>query len=202
MQQPFEQPNNEEDDSLNYAPMSYTPEGRIDNIVAQIDPQNIIDNFNHALNGEYYDKESGQWKMNSSGKPLVNNNCRGWIISTLTAVMNNASTMGTINEKQFSALMEGIIRSVVREFVCNLEYFGFVPPGKGYEKGEFMNRGIPDTNRMTSVSEMIYQRSFIIYSRSLSGMESRKIFSSLNMTDQLYQQPPQQKQGILSRMFK
>lgn len=200
----------------NYPPMGYSPEANVDNIVAQIDPQNIVDNFNHALKGEYFNKETGEWKMNASGKPLVNDSCRGWIISYLSALMNNASTMGTINEKQFSHLMEGVIRSVKREFVCNLEYFGFVKPSEKIEvtailpDGRYikirveagnLNRGIPNSNRMDSIAEMIYQRAFLTYSRSLSGMESRKIFSSLSMTDQLNYGQAMPQQNWVSKMF-
>ena len=97
--------------------------------------------------------------------------------------MNNASTMGIIQEEQLNYLMEGVIKSVTREFRCNLERFGFVPEGKEFDKGIYENRGTPDTSRMESVAEMIYQRAFLIYSRSLKGTESAKIFQRLNMSD-------------------
>ena len=175
---------------------NYAGEGSISNIVDQIDPQQIIDNFNHALKGEYFNKELGAWVHAGEGSPLVNDACRGWIISYLTAIMNKASTLGTINEKQFSSLMEGVIRNVTREFVCNLEKFGFVPKGPEYDQKIYHNRGIPDSSRMDTIAEAIYQRSFLIYSRSLNGMESRKIFSSLSMNDQMNFGQPQQKRGI------
>ena len=43
-------------------PVYGTGEQDITNIVAQIDPKTIIDNLNHALKGEYYDKENGEWQ--------------------------------------------------------------------------------------------------------------------------------------------
>jgi len=183
-------------------PPMYSPEGAVDNIVEQINPQNIIDNFDHALKGEYYDKEKGIWAMNASGKKMVNDNCRGALISFLTGIMNNASTMGIIDKNQLSFLMEGVIESINRMFVVNLEEFGFVPKGIGYNKGEYENKGTPDSARMTMVSNMIFAITFLIYSRSLNGMESRKIFSSLSMTDQLnYGQLQNQQPNWLSKMF-
>jgi len=111
---------------------SYSPEDEIRNIVGQIDPQRILDNLNHALKGEYYSKEEGIWVK--VGDPLINNSGRGWIISFFTSIMNNASTMGIIDEKQFSYMMEGVINTVTREFRCNLEKFGFVPPGPTFKQ--------------------------------------------------------------------
>ena len=112
-------------------PIMYTPEGSISNIVGQIDPTTIVDNVNHALKGEMYDKERGMWVMNPSGVPLVNDACRGFITSYLTAVLNNNTTMGIITQQQLGFLMESVIQNIGREFVCNLEKFGFVPQGIG-----------------------------------------------------------------------
>ncbi len=181
---------------------AYTPEEEITNIVGQIDPQRILDNLNHALKGEFFSKEMGEWIR--IGEPLINNIGRGWIISYFTSLMNNASTMGIISEKQFSYLMEGVIKVVTREFRCNLEKFGFVPKGKGYENGDYENKGTPNTSRMESIAEMIYQRAMIIYSRSLRGSESKLIFRSLKMADTMnYGEQPmaQPKKGWVSRMF-
>ena len=72
-----------------------------------------------------------------------------------------------------------------KEFVCNLERFGFVPPGPGYEKGLYENKGTPNSSRMSSVCGIIFRAIFSCYTRSLHGMESKKIFSSLHMTDGL-----------------
>jgi len=176
----------------------YTSEEEIKNIVGQIDPAHILDNLNHALKGEYYNKEEGGWEK--VGDELVNNACRGWIVSYFTTLMNNASTMGIVSEKQFGFLMEGVIRVITREFRCNLEKFGFVPPGCGYKSRDYENKGTPDTSRMDSISEMIYSRAFIIYSRSLLGSENKRIFKSLSMSDAMGYQEPQQKKGWMSRL--
>ena len=176
-------------------PMNYTSEEEIKNIVGQIDPAHILDNLNHALKGEYFNKEQGVWEK--VGDELVNTACRGWIVSYFTSIMNNASTMGIISEKQFSFLMEGIINTIAREFRCNLEKFGFVAKGSSYDEGDFQNKGTPDTSRMTSINEMILQRAFIVYSRSIAGSENKRVFKSLTMADQGgYGQLPEKKGWI------
>lgn len=180
----------------------YTPEGSISNIVGQIDPSTIVDNMNHALKGEFFDKEKGLWIMNPSGIPLVNDACRGFIISYITGVMNNNSTMAIISQQQLGFLMESIIEDLGKEFVCNLERFGFVPQGEGYKNGCYENKGTPDSPRMSSVSNMIIRAMFSCYTRSLNGMESKKVFSSLRMTDGLDFNPQaQQGQGWMGKMF-
>ncbi len=183
-------------------PMSYTPEGSISNIVGQIDPSTIVDNLNHSLKGEFYDKEQGKWLLNPSGKPLVNDACRGFVISYVTGILNNNSVMGTISQAQLGFIMETVIEELGKEFVCNLERFGFVPAGPGYKKGVYMNQGNPNSSRMSSVCGIIFRSVFSCYTRSLNGMESRKLFSSLNMTDGLNFNPQQEKgAGWMGRMF-
>jgi len=178
-------------------PMNYNSEEEIKNIVGQIDPAHILDNLNHALKGEYFNKEQGVWEK--VGDELVNTACRGWIVSYFTSIMNNASTMGIISEKQFSFLMEGIINTIAREFRCNLEKFGFVEKGSSYAEGDYQNKGTPDTSRMTSINEMILQRAFIVYSRSIAGSENKRVFKSLTMADQGGYGQPQEKKGWISK---
>jgi len=198
-QPPYEEVPMSQGQQQYYPPMNYTSEEEIKNIVGQIDPTHILDNMNHSLKGEYYNKEQGIWEK--IGDELVNNACRGWIISYFTSLMNNASTMGIISEKQFSFLMEGIIDAVTREFRCNLEKFGFVPEGLGYKEKRYENKGTPDTSRMKSISEMIFQRAFIIYSRSIQGSENKRVFKSLTMADQGGYGQPQEKKGWMNRLM-
>jgi len=198
MPQP-EMPYEEVGQQPNYPPMNYTSEEEIKNIVGQIDPTHILDNLNHALKGEYFNKEQGVWEK--VGDALINDACRGWIVSYFTTIMNNASTMGIISETQFSYLMEGIIDTVTREFRCNLEKFGFVEPGKGYSIGRYENKGTPDTSRMKSISEMIFQRAFIIYSRSIQGSENKRVFKSLTMADNVGYSQPQEKRGWMNKIL-
>ncbi len=131
--------------------------------------------------------------MNRSGVPLVNDACRGFIISYITSVLNNNSTMAIITQQQLGFLMESIIEELGKEFVCNLERFGFVPHGAGFKTNLYENKGTPDSARMDSVTGMVYRAVFTCYTRSLNGMESRKIFSSLRMSDGLDFNPQQQK---------
>jgi len=180
----------------------YTPEGSISNIVGQIDPSTIVDNLNHSLKGEFFDKEKGLWVLNPSGVPLVNDSCRGFVISYVTGILNNNSVMAIISQQQLGFLMESVIEELGREFVCNLERFGFVPPGAGFDKKVYMNNGTPDSARMSSVTGMVYRAVFSCYTRSLNGMESKKIFSSLKMSDGLEFNPRQEQgAGWMGKMF-
>jgi len=199
-QDKYNQDNYNQDNFYSNAPypgMPYSPEEEIKNIVGQIDPAHILDNLNHSLKGEYYHKESGSWIK--IGEPLVNDVCRGWIISYFNSIMNNASTMGIISEIQLSHLMDGIIHTVTKTFRCNLERFGFIPPGKYYPY-EFENKGSPNTSRMDDVTEMIYRAALLVLSRSLKGTESARIFKSLNMRDTLMFGQQEQPTG-LKRFF-
>jgi len=196
MQQNF----NQEPMDSQFPVANYTSEEDITNIVGQIDPAHILDNLNHSLKGEFFNKEKGLWEQ--VGEELVNKSCRGWIVSYLNSLMNNASTMGIISETQLGYLMEGVIKTVTKSFRCNLEKFGFVSPGKYYDIGEFENKGNPDTSRMDDVTEMIYRAALLVLSRSLQGSESKRIFKSLNMNDSLnFGEQQERKPGFISGMF-
>jgi hypothetical protein len=118
-----QQPNYYQQQSM---PMYGRSEQDITNIVAQIDPKTIIDNLDHAFKGEHFNKENGEWIMNVSGKPMINDVCRSAIISYLDGILTNNTTMGNLDEKRLSLLMESIIASVKRMFISNIEEFGFV----------------------------------------------------------------------------
>ena len=181
-------------------PVSYSSEGAISNVVSQIDPSTIINNLDHALAGEFFNDKTNSWEINKSGKSLVNAACRGAIVSYVTGILNNNSTLSIISQVQLGFIMEGVVESITRMFVSNLEQYGFVPPGMGYENGVYMNRGTPDSARMTMVSNMIYSTLFLTLSRALNGMESRKIFSSLSLNDSMnFGQP--QTSGVFGRML-
>jgi len=181
MQQPQSQPDYGQPPTGFLNTPNYILEEDIKNIVGQIDPKHILDNLNHALNGEYYNKEGSCWEK--VGDELVNDACRGWIITVFSTILNNASTMGIISEQQFSGLMDGTINLVTKEFRCNLEKFGFVEAGPGYDEGRYENKGTPDTSRMSTVSEMIFSKTFLVYSRSVQGSENKRIFKSLTFSD-------------------
>jgi len=177
-------------------------EAEITNIVGQIDPQTIIDNLDHALKGEQYNKESNAWIMNASGKYLVNDDCRGAVISYLDGILNNNTTMANIDEKRLGHLMESVIETITKTFVVNLEKFGFVPPGRTYAKSIYENKGTPDTATMTMVANMIYKVCFLVFSRALKGQESIRIFKSLSLSDGMnYGGQQQSKQGWVSKLF-
>ena len=64
--------------------------------------------------------------MNSSKKSLVNDTCRGSVISYLDGILTNNTTMANIDEKRLSFLMESVIETITKMFIVNLEEFGFV----------------------------------------------------------------------------
>jgi len=194
------QPDQPSQGESEYLPQGGISEFSISNIVDRLDPAVIIDKLDHALKGEYFNKEVNRWVMNPSKKPWVNDACRGALISYVTGVLNNNSTMSIINEKELSNLMDSVIESLIRMFITRLEEFGFVPPGPGYTKGEYMNIGQPDSARMTMVMNMVLGVIYLTYSRAKNGMESRKLFGALSMNDTM-NYPHHEERGGVRRLF-
>ena len=179
----------------------YSPEELVTNIVSQIDPARIVDNLDHALKGEIFNKEKGVWERVANGKPLVNDACRGAVISYVSGILTNNTTMSIIQESQLSLIMESVIETITKMFKVNLEEFGFVPPGRRFNEGKYENKGTPDTARMTQVSNMVYAVCFLTLARALKGMESRKVFGSLKMMDNMGYGQQEKSGNWLTNMF-
>lgn len=198
-----------EEDYFNLPPAPQIPqfalgEQDITNIVAQIDPKTIIDNLDHSLKGEFYDKENNTWIMNRTGKPLVNDACRGFCIGFLNTFLTNNTTMAHIDEKRLGLIMEGVITTINRNFTTRLEEFGFVPKSPTYNKGIYQNKGSPDSSKMDMVTTAIYSICFLVLTRPLHGDESKRIFKSLSMSDSMgytNMNQQQQQKGWLSKLF-
>jgi len=173
------------------------------NIVAQINPNKIISDLDKVFKGQYRDDEG--WKMNPTGKALINDACRGYIVGFVSGILNNSTTMGNIDEKRLSFLMESVIDTITKNFTTRLEEFGFVPPGVTYDLGIYENKGTPDSARMTMIANMVYIVCFMVFTRPLKGQESIRIFKSLSMVDNLsqgmYGMPQQGKKSWIGKIF-
>lgn len=185
-----------------HTPMSeqYMDKDLIRNIVSQIDPAGVLNNLRRVLRGEIKDAK-GKWIF--SGRRLVNEECEYDVMTYLSGVLTNSTVMSTLSENDISNHMHTIIETIARMFVCNLERYGFVPPNPLSSKVGYMNRGTPDSSRMRQVANMVFQVCHIVLKRAVNGMESRKVFSSLSMTDamQFDQQVNPKPQGWMGRMF-
>ena len=172
----------------------------IRNIVSQIDPKVVLKDLRRSLRGETQDA-AGVWVQTSH--PLVNSACEYDIMVFLNSILSNNTVMSTMSENEIGNTMGCIIETITRMFTSNLEKYGFVEPGPGFANGVFDNKGIPDSSRMTQVSNLIYMVCYLTLKRSINGMESRKVFGSLSMNDQMSfdQQQQQQNPGFFGRML-
>lgn len=178
-----------------------SPVEEIKNIVSQINPNRIVSDLNRVFRGEYKESE-GVWKMNPTGKPLVNDACRGYCIGFISGILNNSTTMGNLDEKRLGLMMESVIATITKNFTTRLEEFGFVPPGRTYDDGVFENKGTPDSSRMDLVSNLIYIACFMVFTRALKSQESIRIFKSLSMVDNFNSgTQPQQKRSWINKLM-
>lgn len=137
----------------------------MENILKEINPKAIINNLDHALKGEQWDKKAKLWVLNASGMPLVNNSCRVAVISYLRGFLCVETAE---NQRKLSYLMNKLTNDIPKLFVSNLEEFGFL-----------LKNNEPDTDRMILVSNMIYKISYLIFSRNLKAQESIRIFKHI-----------------------
>lgn len=136
------------------------------NILAQLDPDNLLTDIEHRIRGEMKDKLSGQWvriNKNVVVSDLLVSNC----MSFLGSIVNQNTTMSNYSTGEVNALMENIIEFIKQDFVVNKEAYGL------YDNYSEYNR----------IGFIILQTCSAVFKRSLNGGEGKRVFKMLKVNE-------------------
>ncbi len=141
-------------------------EDKVSNILAQINPDNLLTDIEHRIRGEKKD-HIGNWvKINVESEPvseaLVSN-----FISFLGAILNQNTSMSNFKEQEINNMMEMITEWVVSDLVVNAEKYGIEGQYTEYDR----------------VGHIICSTCFAVFKRALNGRESARIFKMLRVTE-------------------
>lgn len=177
-QQPTQQGN---DPNALYADM--VREERVNNIIQQINPDNLMVEIEHRIRGERKDIVTGEWvAIDKNAKP-INDKLVANFMSFLGSALNQNTSLSNFSPTEINNLMKVIIEYVEDDLDANC---------KEYEiEGNF--------SEMTRIGNIICFSVFAVLKRAQNGMESRKIFSALRVSEQLGM-PQQKKGGMLDFM--
>ncbi|KKM69077.1 hypothetical protein LCGC14_1454480 [marine sediment metagenome] len=136
------------------------------NILAQIDPGNLLTDIEHRIRGEKKDMY-GQWSKISRSNGEVSEELVSDFISFLGSILNQNTSMSNFKEQEVTNMMEMIIDWVRTNLVVNAENYGI--------EGNY-----PEYDR---VAHIICSTCFTVFKRALNGAESRKIFRMMKMNE-------------------
>ncbi len=141
-------------------------EERATNILAQIDPGNLLTDIEHRIRGEKKDVH-GQWSKIPRSQGEVSEELISDYISYLGSILNQNTSMSNFKEQEVNNLMELITDWVKSNFVVNAEVYGIEGNYSEYDR----------------IGHIVLNSCFTVFKRALNGGESRKIFRMMKMNE-------------------
>ncbi len=148
-------------------------EEKIANVIAQLDPQHLLEEIEHRLRGEKFNKQTQEWEPIGNVKIAINEKLISRLVSFLGSVLNQNTTLSNYSLNEINNRMELVI-DYVRDDLSDNDV-------------EYNLQG--NYTEMTRIGMIICETVSSVFRRSLNGMESRRIFNALKVTESLTQAP-------------
>ena len=148
-------------------------EKKIDNVISQIDTSNLIDEIEHKLRSEKLNKVNQEWERIGKVDIGVSEILIARLVSFMSAILNQNTTLSNYSINEINNRMELIIEYLRDDLADNDEEYVLV---------------VRDTEK-TRICVILCETTSIVFRRALGGMESRRIFSSLKVTESLTSAP-------------
>lgn len=213
-------PDVQQDPNALYADM--IQEDRVKNIISQINPDLLCEDIEHRIRGEIKDRYTKEWKLISKQKKPVSELLISNYISFLGSILNQNTALSNFTSGEINNLMALIIEYLRDDLSDNDEEYGFAKVthwkvNKTMKKlvSRELNDGmivfdtqdiememdvevskVTDNNEMTRIANIICMSTFAVFKRAQNGMEARRIFSALKVTES-NMSGQQQKKGVL-----
>ncbi len=157
-------------------------EEKITNILSQINPDNLLSDIEYRIRGYKKNNLSGEWeKINPNAKD-INESMVANFMSFLGSVLNQNTSMSNFSSGEINTIMEHLIEYIADDLTVNDEKYGLVG----------------DYQEMSRIGNIISMTVFSVLKRAQNGMEARRVFSALRITENLTQAP--QQKGMMESM--
>ncbi len=151
-------------------------EEKIANVISQLDPQNLLDDIEHRLRGEKFNKVEQQWVSIGDERISINEKLISRFMSYLGAVLNQNTTLSNYSLNEINNRMELVIEYIRDDLTDNDVEYNL--------EGKY--------TEMTRIGMIICETVSSVFRRALNGMESRRIFNALKVTESLTSTPQRQ----------
>lgn len=157
-------------------------EERVRNIIAQTSPDNQLAEVEWRIRGYRKNIAIGQWERIDPNVPEPSPLLVSRYISFLGSMLNDNTRFTNLSSSQINRLMVLCIEWLADDLNSNAVEYGL---GDNY------------TER-TRIGYIILNATFFVLKRAENGMESRRIWSALQVSENLSQQP--QKKSLLDSL--
>lgn len=154
-------------------------EERVRNLIEQIAPDNQLIELQWRIKGYLRDPVKKKWVKVSDDAPEPHPLLISRYISYLSSLLNQNTTLSNLASGEINAMMKLVIEWLTDDLDNNAKLYGL---GNDY------------TER-TRIGHLLLNNTFMVLKRAQNGMESRRIFGALQVTESLSQQP-QRKGGF------
>lgn len=151
-------------------------EEKVANVIAQLDPSNLLEEIEHRLRGEKFNKSNQEWEPIGNISIAINEILISRLMSFLGSVLNQNTTLSNYSINEINNRMELVIDYIRDDLSDN--------------DSEYNLEG--DYTEMTRIGMIICETVSSVFRRALNGMESRRIFNALKVTESLTQAPQKQ----------
>ncbi|MHA1201358.1 MAG: hypothetical protein ACTSQ4_02400 [Candidatus Heimdallarchaeaceae archaeon] len=142
-------------------------EEKVNNILQQINPDNLVSDIEHRIRGEKKDIYSDQWvKISESAKP-ISEDLVSTFMSFLGSVLNQNTSMSNFSREEINNIMVVIIEWIRDDFLVNAKKYDIEGRYQEYDR----------------IAHIICISCFAVFKRALNGQESRNIFRVLKITE-------------------
>ena len=151
-------------------------EEKVVNVIAQLDPNNLLEEIEHRLRGEKFNKLNQEWEPIGEISISINEKLISRLMSFLGSVLNQNTTLSNYSINEINNRMELVIDYIRDDLSDNDSEYGL--------EGSY--------TEMTRIGMIICETVSSVFRRALNGMESRRIFNALKVTESLTQAPQKQ----------
>lgn len=144
---------------------------RVANILGQTSPDNQLAEIEWRIKGYRKNQVTGKWEKIAEGVEEVSSLLVSRYVSFLSSILNNNTRFANLKEGEINEIMKTVIEWLVDDLDSNAEEYNL--------KGKYTER--------TRIGYILLNQTYIVLKRTLNGMESRRIWRSLNIGEDLKQ---------------
>lgn len=170
-------PSMQQDPNAVYA--DWLKEGKISNIIEQLDPDTLLIDIERRIRGYKKDMFTKQWLKPKN--QVINEKCIIRFMSFLGSILNKNTTFSNYTPQEVNNIMELIIDYVADDLETNADDYGMTN----------------NYTEMTRIGNIICLSVFSCLKRAVDGMEARRFFNSLTLKGDIQ---PEQKKGFLESL--
>ncbi len=150
-------------------------EDRIKNLIYQISPDHQLLELQWRIKGYIKNPATGLWSKLNKDSPEPSPLLVSRYISYLSGILNQNTTLSNLSSGEINNIMKLIIEWLVDDLDANSEIYDL---GKDYSE-------------RTRIGSLLLNTTFMVLKRAQNGMESRRIFKALSVTENLSAMPQQ-----------